>query len=556
MKFYNGNPSLKKENQEIHWTLELMQEYAKCEADPIYFIETYMKIVHVDHGLVDFKLYDYQKDIIKDLQNNRNNAFCMARQSGKSITVCGFLLWYVLFNENKEVGILANKGDTAREILGRIQLAYQHLPLWLTQGVKEWNKGLIHLENGCKIIATATSSNNARGHSFAMIYLDEVAFIENYNEFYTSILPTISSGKETKIIMTSTPKGLNHFYKTIEMGKMVGTANWNGFNIKEVPWYKVPGRDEAWKQKTLQEFEFDYEKFDQEYNIQFLGSSGTLITGSKLKELVHKKPYAQGMGVKQYEEAKKDRSYIAIADVSRGKGLDYSALQVIDITEMPYKQVLIFRDNMTTPGDFSEIIYRIVKKYNNACVLVEVNDIGEQVSDSLYFDFSYENIIFTESNGRSGKRATFSYKNQSTDKGIRTTKTVKSVGCSLLKLLIEQNQLILVNEETIDELKRFSKKNNTYQAEVGSTDDLTMCLVLFSWLTDQDLFRGLTDINTLMKLKDHNSENVSDEMVPLGIYTDSVPTHGGYNRVGDNWIVVNDHQNYEEEIGWEQLANF
>ena len=521
---YLGNPLLKRSGTKIDWTADQIQEITKCIKDPVYFTENYIKIVHVDRGLINFELYDWQKEMIWAMQNERFCAFVVARQGGKSICVAAFLLWYILFHRRKNVGLLANKGDTAREILGRIQGIYQHLPRWIQQGVVEWNKGSFVLENDSRIIAAATSSDAVRGYSFNIVYLDEVAHVENYEEFFTSVFPTIGSGKTTKVIQTSTPYGLNHFYKTIEFGKRPKTdLEYNGYYIIEVPWNKVPGRDEAWKQKMLEGMNFDYEKFEQEQNIQFMGSSGTLIAGWKLKELVVRIPISENKdGLKQYMKQEDGHRYVIVSDVSRGKGLDFSAFQVIDITVMPYNQVCTFRNNLLTPMDFASIIQATARLYNNAYVLVEINDIGEQVGNDLLFTFEYENILMTINQGRIGKKLVAGFGTPKTDKGVRTTKLVKNVGCSMLKLLVEQNQLILNDHNTIEELSRFSKKGTSYEAEPGSTDDLTMCLVLFAWMTNQMLFKELSNIHTLVKLRELDEEQILEEMVPFGFKEDGL----------------------------------
>lgn len=352
-------------------------------------------------------------------------------------------------------------------------------------------------------------------HNCNFIYLDEVAFIEGYDEFFASVYPTISSGETTKLLMTSTPRGLNHFWKTCK-GAEEGT---NGYQFVKVMWYDVPGRGEAWKKETMEALNHDEEMFAQEYCCSFIGSSGTLISGQKLKTLAASNPIAQSEGIMQYERPIKDRVYALIADVSRGKGLDYSAFSVIDVTEMPYKQVCTFRDNFIGPVDYASIIFRIATLYNEAMVLIELNDIGGQVNDVLYLEYGYENIIFTENAGRSGKRVSGGF-GKNVDRGIRTTKSVKSIGCSILKMLIEQEQLILCDFYTIQELSRFSKKGASYEAESGSHDDTVMPLVLFSWLSDQAYFKDLTDINTIMKLKEKTDEQLDDDLLPFGFIDD------------------------------------
>ena len=513
---YNGNALLKRANQSIDWTAESVAEYIKCSQDPVYFTETYMKIVNVDRGLIGFKLYDYQKIMLRSFAANRFNIITTARQAGKSTTTCAFILWYIIFHSDKTVALLANKGDTAREILGKIQLAYQHLPVWLQQGVKEWNKGSMELENGSRVLAAATSTDAIRGYAINLLFIDEAAFIENWDEFFTSVYPTISSGTESKIILVSTPNGLNHFY-SIWINSI---EKRNQYVSIRVEWQNVPGRDEAWKQDTLAAMNFDTAKFEQEYCCEFLGSSGTLISGWKLKELVHQNPLVDKDGLKQYFQPIKDHVYTMVCDVSRGKGLDYSAFQLMDVTQMPYQQVCVFRNNHVGPADYAEIIHRVAKAYNNCSVLVEVNDIGEQVSHTLHYDLGYENVLFTENAGRSGKRITGGFGGGNTDKGIRTTKVVKSVGCSIIKLLVEQNQILINDFNTIQEFSTFSKKSNSYEAESGKHDDLVMCLVLFAWLSEQQYFKDYTNINTLLSLKEKSEDDLDQDMAPFGFFFD------------------------------------
>ncbi len=508
---YNGNVNLKRKGTPIEFTQDMVGEFIKCANNPTYFSEKYIQIVHVDKGLIPIKMYDYQKEIVEKITNNRRVAVVTSRQAGKTTTAVAVILHYVLFNEHKTCALLANKGDAAREILDRIKIAYEALPKWLQQGVIEWNKGSVEFENGCKIIAGSTSSSAIRGKSISFLYIDETAFVENWDEFFASVFPTISSGKTTKMLYTSTPNGLNHFYKTCEGAK----ADTNGFEYVEVPWERVPGRDEAWKKETLAAMDQDTQKFTQEFECGFLGSSGTLIEGGKLKSLVPRTPVGQTQHMKVYEKPQKDHTYVCVVDVARGKGLDYSAFQIIDVTEMPYRQVCVFKDNMITPIDYAEIIYRSIKSYNEAYTLVEVNDIGEQVSETLHYEFEVETLMFTESAGRSGKRISTGFSKKA-DKGIRTTKAVKSVGCNMLKMLVEQDQLILNDFDTINELSTFSRKGNSYEAESGCHDDLVMGLVLFAWMTDQMFFKEITNINTVNNLRQRNEEELAESLLPIG----------------------------------------
>ena len=507
---YLGNMNLKASNAEIQFTPEMVQEFMKCANDPQYFAETYIKIVHVDKGLIPMKLFPYQKTIIDLITNNRRVVANTSRQAGKTTTAVAVILHYVLFNQHKTVALLANKGDTAREILDRIKIAYEALPKWLQQGVVEWNKGSVELENGCKIIAGSTSSSAIRGKSVSFLYIDEAAFIENWEDFFQSVYPTISSGETTKILLTSTPNGLNHFFSFVQGAK----DNRNGYKWIEVPWDQIPGRSESWKQDTLESMNNDLQKFEVEFNCRFEGSSGTLIDGDTLKSLYPENPIHDKNGMKIYEMPVQGHTYVLTSDVSRGKGLDYSALQVLDVTKMPYIQVAVFRDNMITPADYAETVHRISKQYNDAHILIEINDIGEQVAEIIQFDYESENLLFTESSGRSGKRISGGY-GKNVDKGLRTTKTTKALGCNLVKLMIEQKQLILKDKDTIEELKSFSRKGNSYEAESGKHDDLVMGLVLFGWLTDQTYFKEMTDINTVMVLREKSEDEIMESITPF-----------------------------------------
>jgi hypothetical protein len=511
IKGYNGNTNIKRKGMSIQFDQEMIAEYLKCAKDPTYFAEKYIKIVHVDHGLIPIRMYEYQKEIVEAITHNRRVTVNTSRQAGKTTTAVAVILHYVLFNDHKTVALLANKGDAAREILDRIKIAYEALPKWMQQGVIEWNKGSVEFENGCKIIAGATSSSAIRGKSISFLYIDETAFVENWDEFFASVFPTISSGNTTKILFTSTPNGLNHFYKTCEGAK----EGRNGYIFIEVPWQKVPGRDDKWKEETLAAMDYDYQKFAQEFECQFLGSSGTLIEGSKLKSLVWREPLAEAEGIRIFERRQEDHTYVCVVDVSRGKGLDYSAFQILDVTKMPYRQVCVYRDNMITPIDYAEIIFRTTKEYNEAYTLIEINDIGEQVSEILHYEFEVETLMHTESAGRAGKRISGGF-GKSTDKGIRTTKSVKAIGCNMLKMLIEQDQVIINDYDTIRELSTFSRKGNSYEAESGCHDDLVMCLVLFGWLSDQTFFREITDINTMNKLKQRNEDELLESLLPVG----------------------------------------
>lgn len=532
VKVYNSNPNLPSADNKYQYTDYQLSEIAKCMADPIYFAETYFKIVHVDHGLVPFKLYDYQKEAIVKSMSNRKFIMNASRQCGKTSVATVIILHFALFNDSKSIALLANKADTAQEILSRIQLAYEYLPHWLKAGVIEWNKRRITFDNGSIIMAAASSSSSIRGKSISLLYVDEHAFVNDWDDFAAAVLPTLSSGTTTRMIFTSTPNGLNHFYNYMQGAK----SDTNGFSWMEVPWTMVPGRDEAWKEEVLGGINNDMQRFETEYNCAFQGSSGTLISGSSLKRLFSKNPLHinDSNTYRVYEEPIPKHSYMIIADVSRGKGLDYSAFHVIDVTSVPYKQAAVFRDNLITPTDYSEVLYRTGTAYNEASILVEINDIGGQVVDLLNMDFEYEGILYSESAGRAGKRIAVGFSN-SVEPGIRTTRPVKGIGCSMLKLLIEQDKLEIYDEDTIMELNTFSKSKNgvSYEAESGKTDDLVMGLVLFGWLSQDRYFVDLCDSDIMQHFRERTNEEYDEEYTAFGFSTssaDSFEDVGSYDN--------------------------
>lgn len=531
VKGYNGNPNLPRAGAKYNLTSEQLLEYQKCMDDPVYFAENYFKIVHVDDGLIPFKLYPFQKESVRLAMENRKFILGASRQVGKTSIATVIILHYVLFNEFKSVALLANKGDTAREILSRIQLAYEYLPHWLKCGIVEWNKGSVEFDNGSKIIAASSSSSAIRGKSQSMVYIDEHAFIEGWDEFSASVLPTLSSGKDTRLIFTSTPKGLNHFYDYFQGAK----KGINGFAWQEVKWFDVPGRDEKWKEEILGTINHDLIKFAQEYEVDFIGSGGTLISGAAIRMLESSMPVNSDYtdGFKVYTMPKKDNVYILVADVSRGKGLDYSAFSVIDVTSVPYKQVATFRNNLIAPPDYADYIYRVASHYNQAYVLVETNDLGSQISDYLHDTFEYDNLLKTESKGASGKRISSGFSSGSSyERGLRTTTKTKAIGCSLLKLLIEQNKLQVVDKDTVFELSVFVKKGNSYAADIGQHDDMVMGLVLFSWLTQDPFFTNLHDIHVMDLLRERSADDIKNQMLDIGFIDDGI----SYYENQDNQI--------------------
>jgi hypothetical protein len=514
-KGYLGNDRLKKVGIEISYTEEQVEEILKCSEDPIHFIKKYVQIVHVDKGLVPFDMWPFQEEMVQKFHDNRFSICKMPRQVGKTTTTVGYMLWAVLFNVDYTIGILANKGSLAREILGRLQKAYEYLPLWLQQGIVVWNKGNIELENGSKIYAYATSASGIRGGTYNMVFLDEFAFVPHNmaQDFFTSTYPVISSGKTTKVIIVSTPNGLNQFYKmwTDAIEKR------STYTPIEVHWSMVPGRDDKWKEETIRNT--SEEQFRQEFETEFIGSSATLVSGVKLRNLAFFNPVKQEEFLDIYEEPKKGHVYVATVDCSEGVGQDYSTINIIDATQTPYKQVAKYRNNKLPLLFFPTVIFSLATRYNTAHVLIETNNIGQQCVDILHYELEYENIYKLDHHRIKGQRISGGYKRNS-HFGIKTTKSVKKIGCANLKTLIESDKLVVNDFDTIAELNTFVRVRDSYEAEEGNNDDLVMGLVLFGWLTAQSYFKDETNVDIRKILLAQENMLTDEELTPVGIIDD------------------------------------
>ena len=534
-KIYKGSPNLKAANVEMSFTPEQVQEWIKCADDPVYFTRNYIKIVSLDEGLVPFKMWDFQEDMINRFHANRFNIAKLPRQTGKSTTVVSYLLHYAIFNDNVNIGILANKLTTSRELLGRLQLAYENLPKWMQQGIVSWNKGSLELENGSKIMAASTSSSAVRGMSFNIIFLDEFAFVPTHiaEQFFSSVYPTISSGKSTKFIIISTPNGMNMFYKLWHDAE----RKKNEYITTEVHWSQVPGRDAKWKEQTIANTSL--RQFTQEFECEFLGSVDTLIAASKLRTMVYEDPISNNnKGMVVYEEPKKEHDYIVTVDVARGVGSDYSAFLVFDITKFPYRLVARYRNNEIKAIMFPTVITDVAKAYNRAYVLTEVNDIGDQVASMMHFDLEYDHILMCAMRGRAGQIVGTGFSGKKTQLGVKMSKTVKKVGCLNLKTFIEDDKLVIPDYETIAELTTFISKRDSFEAEEGCHDDLAMCLVIFCWLAVQDYFKEMTDNDVRQRIYDEQKNQIEQDMAPFGFISDGLEDQESFvDESGDRWFL-------------------
>ena len=533
---YLGNPNLKKTNTPVEFTKENIIEYGKCAEDPLYFIKNYVQIVSLDHGLVPFEMYGFQEGMVSTMHDNRFSIFKLPRQSGKSTIIISYLLHYALFNPNVNIAVLANKSITARDILSRLQLAYENLPKWMQQGIIAWNKGNIELENGSKIIAAATSSSAIRGGSYNIIFLDEFAFVPSNvaEQFFASVYPTITSGQNTKVIIVSTPHGMNMFYKIW----VDAQERRNDYIATEVHWSEVPGRDEEWKKETIRNT--SESQFNAEFECEFLGSIDTLISAHRLKTLVYRNPIQSNAGLDIYVRPENDNVYMITADVSRGTANDYSAFVVFDVTEIPYKVVAKFRDNEIKPLLFPTKIHEVAKAYNQAYVMVEVNDIGEQVANALQFDLEYDNLVMASMRGRAGQILGAGFSGGRAQLGVRTTKAVKKIGCSNLKQLIEDNKLIIEDYDAVNELSTFIVRGSSYQADDGCNDDLVACMFMFAWATDQTYFKELTDNDIRKTMIKEQQDMLEQDMAPFGFIVNGIddPFEDTIDEYGTRWTPV------------------
>lgn len=545
---YKGNPNLPREDYMHGFTQHEIDEYIKCANDPVYFAVTYMRIINVDKGLMPFEMWDFQKDMLTTFHENRFSICKLPRQVGKTTTAVAFILHYVLFNENVNIAILANKSSTAREIMGRVQLAFEYLPRFLQQGVKEWNKGSIELANGSRAVADSTSGSSVRGRSFNVIFLDEFAFVPNNiaESFFMSTYPTISSGNSTKVIIVSTPNGLNLFYRMW----MDSIEKRSDYKPIEIHWSMVPGRDEAWKELTIRNTSED--QFRQEFECEFIGSTNTLIHPAKLRTLVFKNPVAKDGFLDIYEQPVSSKTYCMTVDVAEGQGLDYSTFSIFDVTQIPYVQVAKYKNNKIAPLLFPTVILQAARKYNDAFILVEINSIGLQVSDILHFELAYDNLIKIQVKGKQGQMSTPGF-TKKVAYGLKQSAQTKNIGCANLKALIESDKLIINDSDTIMELTTFSAEKKSFKAEEGNHDDLAMTLVNFGWLTAQRYFKENINSDIRQVLQQEQMSLMDQDLLPFGIIDNGIddPWNNPRDAQGDLWIEDRKKLYPFDNFGWD-----
>lgn len=496
---FRKGKNLRAPGLKYQYTKEEAAEFARCAHDPIYFIENYVKVRTSDKGMVLFKLYDYQKRFVTAIHENRFTVANLPRQVGKSACVAGYILWLVLFNQSTKAGILANKQKQATQIFRRIKTSYENLPMFLQQGVRGWSETSFFLENGSSVMASATSKDSVRGDDLNFMYLDEFAHIrpDVADDFFISSYPTISAGQTTKLVITSTPNGLNRFHRIwVDANRPDGHPSKNRFIPISVRWNEVPeypggpNRGEKFKRDTIAAI--GESRWMVEYECSFIGNVNTLISSTKLSGMVWEDPMRRSReGWYYFRNCSPDRAYCVVVDVSKGVGKDYTAMVMFDTTEKPYKVVASWQDNTTPVLSLPGIIAAIGKEYNTAWVLIETNDQGARVASDLHRELEYENILMSKSGVGRSRTLSFGFGGNNIEHGVYTTHTIKKLGCNALKNLVENDQLLIPDERIVRELQTFVSTNVGWEADVGSNDDLAMCCVLFGWLSTQQEFKDV-----------------------------------------------------------------
>lgn len=514
--YYNNNQDVKNYNVNLHLTPSQVAEYRKCKKDPKYFIKNYVKIQDLERGFVYFDLYDFQNDMLDIFHTNRMSIFNCCRQIGKTTIVAGYILHYMIFNSEKSVAIVAHQRDQAKEILERIQRAFETLPLWIQPGVRTYNKTSMRFDNGSKVLAAASGSSSVRGKSFSLLYVDEMAFIDDIETFWEATYPTVASSFTSKVIITSTPNGMgNLFHQLWLKANHRDKSQRSTFIPYQIDWTAVPRKDpdrklsneeyaKQWKQDQINNTSED--AFKQEYMCLFLGSTNSLINGSTLSILdssVIPPIHSTADGFMAYEEPKPQHIYVITIDTAHGTGGDSSAFSVFDVTNKPFRHVAKYKNNQVDSTFYASIVHYYAKNYNNAWTLCETNDIGILVAKILFEALEYEYIIMT---------------NDTHKIGIRMTSVVKNVGCVAMKNLVESNTLNIVDADTVYELSTFEKQNNSYAAALGKHDDLAMTLVIFGWLTRQNIFDEIINSDFRDNLSANYNSLLDEELSPLGFF--------------------------------------
>ena len=481
---FNGIPNLRDANEPVKLDIEKLRELKKCALDPIYFIRNYVYINTKDNGMQLFDLYDFQEKAIQRFMKYRFNINKWSRQVGKSTIVRGFILWWGIFHKDQLIAMIGNKLSLAKEQMQQLRDSYSRLPTWLQPGVKLWNKTSIQFSNNSRIIVSSSSPDNIRGFSINLLYLDEFAFLRPNlaTEFIASVMPSISSGKTTRCIITSTPNGMNHFYDMwqtsleLEQAEAEFDKGNNDLYVRSVvTWDQVPGRTEAWA--NAEKVKIGDQRFRQEYECEFVGSGITLIDYRCLEKLKAVDPlpldssiwppeladivrdismrafkYPEPAGVMEA----KGYSYVASIDTSYGMRQDYHVLQIAKVySNIKCEQVFTMSSNSTEVNDFCRIANIILKFYHNPYLIIEYNGPGKSTYDYFFNTAMYPNILNFDLKCR----------------GLWATPTLKSNVVILLKMYVQRGYIKVYDYDTIMELMTFTQKTQNTWGGGGNTHD-------------------------------------------------------------------------------------
>lgn len=521
---FNGIPNLRDANEPVKIDIDKLREIKKCAIDPIYFIRNYVYINTKDNGMQLFDLYDFQEAALKRFLKYRFNINKWSRQVGKSTVVRGFILWWGIFHKDQLIAMIGNKLSLAKEQMQQLRDSYSRLPVWLQPGVKLWNKTSIQFSNNSRIIVSSSSPDNIRGFSINLLYLDEFAFLRPNlaTEFIASVMPSISSGKTTRCIITSTPNSMNHFYDMWQTSldepqaeAELQKGNNNLYVRSVVTWDQVPGRTEEWA--NAEKLKIGDQRFRQEYECEFVGSGITLIDYRCLETLKASDPlpfdnsiwppalayivkdisirtfkYPEPAGVMEA----KGYSYVASIDTAYGMRQDYHVLQIAKVySNIKCEQVFTMSSNCTEVSDFCRIANIILKFYHNPYLIIEYNGPGKSTYDYFFNVAMYPNIINFDLHAR----------------GLWATPTMKNNVVILLKMYVQRGYIKLHDYNTIMELMSFTKKTqNTWGGGGNNHDDHVTSLYWIIYFLNSTYYYG--NFEEIENLSETEMLRLSDEM--------------------------------------------
>ena len=501
---YLGNPNLPTSQAEFEYTPQMIKEMDKCKNNILHFAENHFFIINLDVGRIKIKLHPYQKRILRSLRDNRFVCLLSSRQAGKTTVMTIYCLWLACFQNDQRILLVANKEETAKEIFSRVRLAYENLPNFLKPGVTEYGKTAMGLANGSRISISTTSSDAGRGSSVNVLVIDELAHIDNsmVETFWSAVYPIISSSKRSKIFVASTPNGTGNLFYQLYTDGMEGTNNWK---TERVDWWEVPGRDDKWKDSTIRSLG-SRELFDQEFGNEFLQEGESVLNGDDFEK--YKSGCSDPLFVfddgkyKIWEQPHKNGVYVAGVDVAEGVGQASSVIQIFDLADLSsIRQVAVYRDNTITPYNFTIKLLEILNQWGNPPLLIERNNCGAQIADSLFENYNYDPMI-SYSHGKTFEKP-----------GIFTNTNTKYHAVINMRYWINELRSIVFRDVvTLNELKIFTRyPNGTWAARKGSNnfDDCVMSMAMALLILNDDL------VEKYYEVVSRDSNNRPSSIIPF-----------------------------------------